>query len=277
MTGKSKPKNKNKFKKIKRFDHKLAAKIKETHMICPYRHGTQMFPDKYTAIGRINFNEAVSIPGTAGVQAKYFVTMYANQCTNSNGPSINNNGAGFGSFTNNVPAGLQYLLGDGNAGTAGIGGQAPYLKYRVTQSTIVVSYTPDNIANNANSTLIVFPYNAGTALAGAWQSMQLSQLQEQPYAKTINLPSYSTTKASKIVIKMPTLTICGDAFKSTIENGSFDGTYNTNPSNLWMWGVAIYTTYSNLNSYALYGTLSVDQYQKIDFFSRNTYQSSVPN
>lgn len=240
----------------------------ECTVTIPLTHSLQLYPDRYKARGRSVVTVTIAQTGSSGV-AQYFNLQFVGNSL------INNYAVNGGSFSGNsaVPSGIAGLLGSTNPGSAGVGAYAPYSKYRITAAVIRVRYVPDSTSTNATSVLSVFP-NEGSA-PGDFNGMTLSQVAEQAYVVTTYIPQTCTTAPQLLKNSATTLRVFGDKFKSTIENGLFDGVYNGAPTAVWQFVISL-NTIATVANYSLNGTMLVEVDQDIEFFDRNTLRTTLP-
>lgn len=275
------PYTKKPLKSKRKTVHKKRVHRKKKHVTTsvtiPMSRGLTCFPQRYHCKMRTNQNINIAVVGAVGNNVSYLQTWYGNELTNGNGPSNNLNGAGFGAFGTSVPSGLYYLLGDSDKAGSNTGANAPYFKYRVHGATIKVTWIPDNITTQANTQLTVFPINSNTVLASSWSSMSNPQLAEQPFAKVRYCPLTNTTgRPVTVTNRCTTLGVNGEKYKATEESGQFDGTFNTFPSNLWMWCISLQSIAPSNTNYSLYGNIVTDIIYDVELFELNTFISTVP-
>jgi hypothetical protein len=199
------------------------------------------------------------------------------------GPAGTYTGLSFSSFTNNVPTGLNFLLGNNLVGT---GATSPYSKYRVYSSSIDVQWLGNTSV--AASTIyegtrtIVLPHitdTPGSYNHTGLSSMTTSQLMEQPFCKSILSPHLQNNKALHVRHQMDTLKMFGLRYQSSLEaDSNFSGnitassTYSP-PNNKWDWVVIIA---SADNSATITGDIVINVDYDVEFTSRNSFTSAVP-
>lgn len=249
---------------------------KEVTLHIPFKRGCQMFPDRYIVKGHTQYSFSILNNGSAGVQAYYDIMLVSNAITANNGPAFSNAGhTGFGSFSTNVPAGCYYLLGDSNKGGSGQGANAPYGLYRVNSSFIKVTITPVMVSNASPIEVVIYPSTQYSNL-GQMLGAPTGSVAEQPYAKNKQFGMNSMDQSKSISSSMSTLRLVGDRYKSSLENGSFDGNLGSLPVFQTFWNIRTSTISASSVAYALSYSAVVDLYQDIEFFFRNTYISSAP-
>lgn len=262
-------------KKRMGFNRKID-KVPEVALHMPLKKGCQMFPDRYFVTARTDYLNGFSLAGAPGALAIFQLDVFANTFIGTIGGNIGGStGRGTYTYTQQVPAGLSYLLGDNNAGAGGLGGLAPYFNYRIHSSKIKVSWVPTLSAiatNSANTTLVIFPTIAPTT---SYMNMSESQYCEQPYARVRDYPANITTTTKPMTNTMSTLRIWGDQYKATVESGVFDASYITNPSKTWRWSVSVFSTAASVQDFSIAGTIRVELEQDIEFFNRNNYTSTT--
>jgi len=228
----------------------------------------QMYPDRKLVTARTTINYAVSINNGAGNNGAYWFQKVAN-CINTN--NFNVNLAGYLGAA--VPSGVSYLLGDSNQGGSNAGGNAPYFAYRVHKSRVKVTFLALPNLSGCNALLCVTPLLGYSSTV--FQSMGNTQLAEQPRTRTRLINALPYGPAPVVTNECSTAEIYGDRFKSTIENGQYDGNWSSAPSNQWQWVISLQTLAASVANYTLIGTVYVEFTDDIEFFSRNTFVASA--
>lgn len=236
-----------------------------------------VFPDFLRTKLRCSVNFTYNNVGTA-----ILLIMHGNDVLRV-GPCGSYTGNSFTSFTNNVPSGLAFLLGN-NATTSG--STSPYSKYRVYNSSINVQWLGNtSVAASTiyeGTRVIVFPHITDSSSSynhTGISAMNTSQLMEQPYCKTILSPHLQNNKPIIINHKMSTLKMFGLRYNSSLEaNDDFSGfisgssAYNP-PNNKFDWVVIIA---SADNSASITGDVVIYVDLDVEFISRNSFTTAVP-
>jgi len=243
----------------------------ETALHMPMTRTLQLLPDRYYCKGRASFIASITLNAGIGTDARWHVQFLGNSIVQNN---VNNNGGGFAISC--IPSGLSYLLGDNNASAGAQGGNAPYLNYRVSSSSVSATYIPIGTATGIPVQMTVIPYIGSLAL---YANMVSVNLREQPYCRYKTIPAYVNTEQKPLRSRMNTLQLFGDKYKATLENGQFDGTYSAPPSSegVWTWLISLATLQATVTDYTSIGSLMVDVVYDIELFNRNLYTSLVPS
>jgi hypothetical protein len=199
------------------------------------------------------------------------------------GPASAYTGLSFTSFTNNVPSGLAFLLGN-NVTTSG--STAPYSRYRVLGSHCNVQWLGNtSVAASAvyeGVRVICFPHitdSPGVYNHTSISAMNTSQLMEQPYCKTILSPHVQSTMPIVINNSITTLKMFGLRYNSSLEadvnfSGYINGSSSYNPpNNRFDWVVIVA---SADNSASITGDIVIYVDLDVEFTSRNSFTTSVP-
>jgi hypothetical protein len=179
-------------------------------------------------------------------------------------PQINYSGA----FSGNYPAGLTYLLGS----NVSSGANAPYYFARIVESTIHVEILPDPyVAFGATApfTATVLPtYNA--SLSG----VSATQMRELEYAKSKLIGSTVSGKSFVFNHAMSPATMLGQTMKGYLTEESSLFTYNTDPTNLAYWQVALRSEDGTSN---ISGVMTVQVQHKFEFVLSLNMKTSPPS
>jgi hypothetical protein len=239
---------------------------------------TAVFPDFLRTKMRTSCNFTYNNVATA-----ILFIMHGNDVLRC-GPAGTYTGLSFSSFTNNVPTGLNFLLGN-NVVTSGA--TSPYSKYRVYGSSIDVQWLGNTSV--AASTIyegtrcIVLPHitdSPGVYNHTGISAMTTSQLMEQPFCKSILSPHLQNNKAIHVRNKMNTLKMFGLRYQSSLEaDANFAGLINGSsayspPNNKWDWVVIIA---SADNSATITGDIVINVDYDVEFTSRNSFTTAVPS
>lgn len=220
----------------------------------PKSNGGQIFPSIYRTLTttHIAYNNGAITKG-------YYMTFKGNSYYLM-GPQINYTGA----FASNVPSGLVYLLSSGSSA----GAVAPYTAARVKSSKITLRHACNSSNTNVPFYVIIVP-SAKSDLSG----LSITQWQEQPYAKTILVPSQISVPYT-LKRSMSTQRMFGQEYKSNMEDNEYFCTALSDPIALWYWH--IYVVSAN-NTTVFDSYLDVQISYATDFVIHNQYSSATPS
>jgi hypothetical protein len=236
-----------------------------------------VFPDFLRTKMRTSVNFTYNNTATAILNI-----MHANDVLRC-GPASTYTGLSFTSFTNNVPTGLAFLLGNN---VTAAGSTSPYAKYRVYGSSIDVQWVGNtSVAASAvyeGTRIIVIPHvtdTPGVYNHTGLSSMSTSQLMEQPYSKSFLSPHIQQAKPLHIHHRMTTLKMFGLRYQASLEaDVGYSGTINGSssyapPNNKFDWVVILA---SADNSATVTGDIVINIDYDVEFTSRNSFTTSVP-
>lgn len=236
------------------------------------RNKSIIFPDRYYCSMRTGMQTIVQM-GAANTITYTFQTYKINGIAATAGPAGVGPSINGGAFSANYPSGLSALLGSSTV----TGGTAIYEKYRVHASHIEVVWVPhQNAATGANlssSQVVIFPTSDPYA---AYSAMTVTQLMEQPWAKSRFYPATSTTEPKKFTHNIGTLQLLGDRFASTIEDPALSGSVAADPTQLIYWVVVITNWYPNGESYLVEGNMMTTVTHDVELYDRHLQKSVAP-
>lgn len=218
-----------------------------------------------------------NVGGVGTVDGNCRFNIYKGNSIIACGPAAADAGNAPGSYGNNYPAGIDYLLGNViPGGVIGNAETAPYSRYLVIKSSIIIRITPElgNINQAVRMTLTPFAGDAGAATVIITQSN--GNFVEQPYSKHRIVP-FNVTSAVPVILKnsMSTKKIYGINKNVTTDDILFTGVYNTSPANPWTWIFGVNNSNNSLTT-ALSFTGDVRITYDVIFFDRNIFKSQAP-
>jgi hypothetical protein len=253
MKYKSKYYKKGEKSKEKKTEEKVD-KIKDLGKIVYHSKATQ-FP-----WCKRNVHLSTEVPGSTS-NAVFTAYSYKGNSFHLTGPDTNYSGT----FSANVPAGLNTLL-NGAATTAGVIGA--YREYRIRGSRITITCI-SNASNTVGGRLFCYP-----SLNASGSGVGINTAAEQQGGKYIDIPALTEGKAIKLVNSMDTHIMFGVS-PEMIQDSAYVGVGGTGDPNVqFYWQIGI-GSQDGSSTYPCAITVRIDYV--VDFMARNTNVSTVPS
>jgi hypothetical protein len=218
--------------------------------------GQQMFPDRYFVHMRNIWTAAFT--GTTG--ATNAMAILGNGLHLPLAPVT----SGAASLTFNTAIavmGLNLLLGAGGVSTNYI-----YNSYRVHGHKITLQIQNTSAAAADSGTLIIIPTTDYTSFGNITGGFYVGTMAELPYAKHWKIAGTTMNRGVTVSHFMSTRKMYGLKYKSSIEDGQYDGVYGTNPSQLWAFVVVWLPDTGSTTSLNVYG----QSVYTCEFFDRSS-------